>query len=240
MRIKCYLVMALVLLLVGCKTELYRNLPQDEANQMVALLRLNNIEAENEIDQKTGMATLMIDEDKFINAVALLRQNGFPRPKYANIEDMFPSGQLVTSPAQEHAKIAFLKEQQLERTLSNIEGVISARVSIAEPTQDDEFQAQPEKSASVYIKYSPQANLTTQENQIKGLIQNAIPGLSFDRISVFLQAANYGFQSAPAQQQEDDFTRFIKKIEDNKLPVIIGLVLLVLLSVFGFLFLRRK
>ncbi len=240
MKIKCGLVMVLVLLLVGCKTELYRNLPQNEANQMVALLRLNNIEAENQIDQKTGMATLMIDEDKFINAVALLRQNGFPRPKYASIEDMFPSGQLVTSPAQEQAKIAYLKEQQLERTLTNIEGVISARVSIAEPTQDDEFQAQPEKSASVYIKYSPQANLTTQENQIKGLIQNAIPGLSFDRISVFLQAANYGYQSAPAQESTDNVTQLINKVEDNKLPVIIGLVLLVLLSVFGFLFLRRK
>ena len=240
MRIKYALLIGLVLLLAGCKTELYRDLPQDEANEMVALLRLNNIEAENEIDQKTGMATLMIDEDKFINAVALLRQNGFPRPKYATIEDMFPSGQLVTSPAQEQAKIAFLKEQQLERTLTNIEGVISARVSIAEPTQDDEFQAQPEKSASVYIKYSPQANLTTQENQIKGLIQNAIPGLSYDRITVFLQAANYGYQTAPAQQPESGSASLIKKIEDNKLPIIIGLVILVLLSVFGFLFLRRK
>lgn len=240
MRIKCTLVMVLALLLVGCKTELYRDLPQDEANQMVALLRLNNIDAKNEIDQKTGMATLMIDGDKFINAVALLRQNGFPRPKYASIEEMFPSGQLVTSPAQEQAKIAFLKEQQLERILTTIDGVISARVSIAEATQDDEFQARPEKSASVYIKYSPQANLTTQESQIKGLIQNAIPRLSYDRISVFLQAATYGYQTAPEQQSVDGFTRFMNKIESNKLPVIIGLVLLVLLSVFGFVFLKRK
>ena len=201
----------LVLLLVGCKTELYRDLPQNEANQMVALLRLNNIDAENEIDEKTGMATLMIDETKFINAVALLRQNGFPRPKYASIEDMFPSGQLVTSPAQEAAKIAYLKEQQLERTLANIEGVISARVSIAEPEQDDEFQAKPEKSASVYIKYSPQANLTTQENQIKGLIQNAVPGLSYDRITVFLQAATMAINPLYQHKQKMIGLVFVKK-----------------------------
>ncbi|MBE8167778.1 MAG: EscJ/YscJ/HrcJ family type III secretion inner membrane ring protein, partial [Shewanella sp.] len=156
------------------------------------------------------------------------------------IEDLFPSGQLVTSPAQEDAKISYLKEQQLERTLSNLEGVISARVSIAESTQSDEFQAKEEKSASVYIKYSPQANLTTQENQIKSLIQNAVPGLSYDRITLFLQAANYGYQSAPPVKSDNEWSKLLAKVEYNKIPIVVGLVLLLLLSMFGFLWLRRK
>ncbi|MCL1076960.1 EscJ/YscJ/HrcJ family type III secretion inner membrane ring protein [Parashewanella spongiae] len=240
MKLRFSILAILLLLLTACKVELYRDLPQDEANHMVALLRLNNIDASNDIDPKTGMATLMIDENKFINAVALLRQNGFPKPKYMSIEDLFPSGQLVTSPAQEDAKISYLKEQQLERTLSNLEGVISARVSIAESTQSDEFQVKEEKSASVYIKYSPQANLTTQENQIKSLIQNAVPGLSYDRITLFIQAANYGYQSAPPVKNDNEWAKLIAKIEYNKVPIVIGLGMLLLLCMFGFFWLRRK
>ncbi len=240
MKLRSGILVVLLFLLAACKVELYRDLPQNEANHMVALLRLNSIDASNDIDPKTGMATLMIDENKFINAVALLRQNGFPKPKYMSIEDLFPSGQLVTSPAQEDAKISYLKEQQLERTLSNLEGVISARVSIAESTQSDEFQAKEEKSASVYIKYSPQANLTTQENQIKSLIQNAVPGLSYDRITLFLQAANYGYQSAPPVKSDNEWSKLLAKVEYNKIPIVVGLVLLLLLSMFGFLWLRRK
>ncbi|RLV59782.1 EscJ/YscJ/HrcJ family type III secretion inner membrane ring protein [Parashewanella curva] len=240
MRIRFLLFIPLILLLAGCKVELYRNLSQEEANQMVALLRLNDISASTQVDDKTGMATLMIDEHKFINAVALLRQNGLPKPKYADIEDLFPSGQLVTSPAQEEAKIAFLKEQQLERTLSNIEGVISARVSIAEPTQEDQFQVEQQKSASVYIKYSPQANLSTRENDIKGLVQNAVPGLSYERISLFLQAANYGYQSAPPLKDEDMWSEVISIIEENKMPAVISLTLIFLLSLVGVVWLRRR
>ena len=127
-----WLALLLALLLSGCKVQLYQNLPQAEANQMVALLMLNHIDASSEMDAKTGKVTLKIEKDQFINAVELLRQNGYPKAEYVGIEQLFPSGQLVSSPAQEEAKMSYLKEQQLERTLSNMDGVISARVSIAQ------------------------------------------------------------------------------------------------------------
>lgn len=57
-----YLCLLLVLFLTGCKVELYRNLPQDEANQMVALLMLNHIDVNSEIDGKTGKVTLQIEK----------------------------------------------------------------------------------------------------------------------------------------------------------------------------------
>ncbi|MCY7264671.1 hypothetical protein K6W19_31620, partial [Pseudomonas protegens] len=73
-------ILLLVFALTGCKVDLYRDLPQDEANQMVALLMLNHIDASAEADQKSGNVSLKIDKDQFINAVELLRQNGFPKP----------------------------------------------------------------------------------------------------------------------------------------------------------------
>lgn len=228
----------LVLTLTGCKVDLYRDLPQDEANQMVALLMLNHIDASAESDQKTANVTLTIEKDQFINAVELLRQNGFPKPHYANIEDLFPSGQLVTSPAQEEAKMGYLKEQQLERTLSSMDGVISARVSIAEPAPDTGRQVAQTKSSSVYIKYSPQANLTNTENQIKRLVQNAVPGLSYDNISVFLQAASYRYQ--PVSQPSGDVSQVSRQLAQYKLPLVVGLSGIMLLSLGGMWWMRRK
>ena len=150
-----WLALLMALLLSGCKVQLYQNLPQAEANQMVALLMLNHIDASSEMDGKTGKVALKIEKDQLINAVELLRQNGYPKAEYVGIEQLFPSGQLVSSPAQEEAKMHF-KEQQLERTLSNMDGVISARVSIAQndSSASGSHQTPDQKSASVYIKYS--------------------------------------------------------------------------------------
>ena len=86
----------------------------------------------SDIDAKTGKVTLKIEKEISLSMVELLRQNGYPKANYVDIEQLFPSGQLVSSPAQEEAKMSYLKEQQLERTLSNMDGVISARVSIAQ------------------------------------------------------------------------------------------------------------
>jgi len=230
----------LVLMLTGCKVDLFRDLPQDEANQMVALLMLNHIDATAETDQKSGKVSLKIEKDQFINAVELLRQNGFPKPHFTNIEDLFPSGQLVTSPAQEEAKMGYLKEQQLERTLSSMDGVIRARVSIAEPAVDINRQTPQNKSASVYIKYSPQANLSNSENQIKSLIQNAVPGLDFEHISVFLQATSYRYQAITPPTKSSSIDQITAKVEQHKFPIMISLSGIFLISIGGMWLMRRK
>ncbi|MCL1123676.1 type III secretion system inner membrane ring lipoprotein SctJ [Shewanella surugensis] len=221
----------LVLLFIsGCKMDLYRGLPQDEANQMLALLMLNNIDADAEVEQKTGTITLSIDKDKFINAVELLRQNGFPKDHYTSIEDLFPSGQLVTSPAQEKAKMNYFKEQQLERTLSSMKGVISARVSIADTVVENNSLEPIVKSASAYIKYSPEANLNNVESQIKSLIKNSVPQLEFANISLLLQAADYQYKPQEVVPEADHSSQdFVSEYRF----AILGVLGFFLLLVFG-------
>ncbi len=183
---------SLILLIAGCKIDLYSDMPELEANQMLALLMLRDIPAEKKI-VKGGNVTIRVDEKQFVNAVELLRQNGLPLKKVATMEDLFPSGQLVTSPAQEHAKITFLKEQQLEKMLRAMDGVINAQVSIAEGVSQN-YRETPQPSASVFIKYSPDHNFSTRAMEIKNLVRNSIPNLSPEHISVVMQAADYRYQ----------------------------------------------
>lgn len=221
-----WLTLVLAILLTGCKVELYQNLPQAEANQMVALLMLNHIDVNSDIDAKTGKVTLKIDKDQFINAVELLRQNGYPKANYIDIEQLFPSGQLVSSPAQEEAKMSYLKEQQLERTLSNMDGVISARVSIAQNVKNgaNNYSNATDKSASVHIKYSPEANLSSSETQIRSLIKNAVPDLQYENISLFLQPADFRYQSVAQQSKaSDDWDDLRNWLVANKTYFTIGL-----------------
>ncbi len=83
------------------------------------------------------MVGLTVDKRQFINAVELLRQNGFPRQRFITVDELFPANQLVTSPTQEQAKMVFLKEQQLENMLSHMDGVIHADVTVAMPMSVD-------------------------------------------------------------------------------------------------------
>lgn len=125
------LLFGLLPLLSGCKSELYSKLDEKEANQMMALLIYNNIPADKRVE-KEGV-TLLVERERFVDAVEVLRQNGLPRRKTVTMQELFPSGQLVTSPEQEEAKLNFLKSQQIEKMLGSMDGVINAEVSVAEP-----------------------------------------------------------------------------------------------------------
>lgn len=192
-RLACLALIAA--LLGGCKMELYGNLPEAEANRMLALLMLRRIDAEKETT-KGDTATILVDRSQFVDAVELLRQNGLPSRHLATIEDLFPPGQLVTSPAQEQAKITFLKEQQLQRMLLSMDGVIEAQVAIAETPATGRYDP-PIPSASVFIKYSPDRNLEARLAQIRELVVKGVPGLQPENVTVVMQRTDYEYLSAP-------------------------------------------
>jgi len=184
-----FLLFIAALVLSGCKEELYRDLTQSDANQMMVILTNSHIDSEKVVT-KDGSFVLSVNKANFIDAVDILHMHGYPRRDYQSVNDIFPSGQLVTSPAQELVKINYLKEQSLEKMLSDIDGVITARVSVALGVNSDSGDATP-GSASVFIKYSPDVNLDGFITQIKSLVHNSVPELTYESISVVLQPAQY-------------------------------------------------
>lgn len=188
-----YVLLALAFaFLAGCKVELYNNLSEPEANEMLALLLLRDIAANKQL-LKDNLVAITVEKDDFSEAVEVLRQYGLPRRSTARIEDLFPSGQLVTSPTQEQAKILFLKEQQLEAMLINMNGVIRAQVSVAESTPQSRRDL-PILSASVLLKYSPDHNLNSREADVRALVQKGVPNLHAENISVVLEPTEYRYR----------------------------------------------
>ncbi|EAA9158796.1 SPI-2 type III secretion system apparatus lipoprotein SsaJ [Salmonella enterica subsp. enterica] len=188
----------LTFFLTACDVDLYRSLPEDEANQMLALLMQHHIDAEKK--QEEDGVTLRVEQSQFINAVELLRLNGYPHRQFTTADKMFPANQLVVSPQEEQQKINFLKEQRIEGMLSQMEGVINAKVTIALPTYDEGSNASP-SSVSVFIKYSPQVNMEAFRVKIKDLIEMSIPGLQYSKISILMQPAEFRMvPDVPARQ----------------------------------------
>ncbi|CNI25053.1 EscJ/YscJ/HrcJ family type III secretion inner membrane ring protein SsaJ [Yersinia pekkanenii] len=235
------LLLLVVVSLSGCGIALYSGLSEGEANQMLALLMLHQIKAEKQ-SEKGGTVGLSVDKSQFINAVELLRQNGFPRQRFVTVDELFPSNQLVTSPGQEQIKMVYLKEQQLESMLSHMDGVIHADVTIAMPAPTDGKSSVPH-AASVFIKYSPEVNLQSYQPQIKNLIRDGIPGIDYSQISVVMQPANYRFSATASQQQtgaEMSLQWLLRHAGTIQIAVGGVLVLLAGLSMAGLLrYLRR-
>ena len=180
----------LSLLLAGCKIELYSGLTEKEGNEMLAILLDGGIPSEKLLD-KDKMVTLMVETDDVSRSVKLLRSYGYPKEKYSSIGDIFPKDGLISSPTEERARYTYSMSQELSSTLSMIDGVITARVHVVLPQEQDTItDVNFPSSASVFIKYTPELELAGFIPKVKTLVANSIEGLSLDKITVSLFPAS--------------------------------------------------
>jgi len=91
--------------------------------------------------------------------------------------------------------------QELSRTVSEIDGVLSARVHLVLPENDPLRQQLVPSSASVFIRHRTSASLSDLVPQVKMLVANGIAGLSYDKVSVILVAVA---ERAPAVRNNRD------------------------------------
>ena len=174
-----------ILLLAGCKVELYSGLPERDANAMLAVLLRHHIDSDKQ-PGKEGAATLRVDEKRVAEAVDLLQDYGYPRDKFDSIGALFPKEGLISSPLEERVRYIYALSQDVSQTLSQIEGVITARVHLVMPEGKPFDKTVVPASASVFIKYREGTELAAFVPQIKMIVNNGIQGLTYDKISVAL------------------------------------------------------
>lgn len=174
-----------LLLLAGCKTELYTGLQQMEANEMVAILLQRSIGAEK-THNKDGLDAVLVERSQFAEAVGVLREHGFPRKRFENIGDVFKASGMVSSPLQDRARFLYALSQELSATVSEIDGVLSARVEVVLPNNDIMQRNPTPSSASVFVRYDQASNIAELVPQIKMLVANSVEDLAYNKVSVVL------------------------------------------------------
>jgi type III secretion protein J len=182
-------IILLATLLSGCRIELYSGLSENDVNNMLAIMMSNGIDSKKVADKKGNSFALHVDEAKVPMAVDILRENGYPRDKSVAIGDLFKKEGLVSSPLEERVRYIYALSQSLQETLTQIDGVLVARVHIVIPDNDPFNDNIKPSSASVFIKYRPGSNLVDIKSQIKRIVENSIEGLSYEEVSVVMLPA---------------------------------------------------
>jgi len=190
-RLGTWVAVFLAIALASCKTELYTGLDEREANEMMAVLLKNGIDARR-VREKDGSSSLHVDEGRLASAIDLLKANGYPRQKFANLGDVFKSSGLIASPTEDRARIMYALSQELARTISDIDGVLSARVHVVLPKNDLLRQDLTPSSASVFVRHDARVPLKQLLPQIKQLVTNSIEGLAYEKVSVVFVPVDRG------------------------------------------------
>lgn len=181
------LAMLLVLALAACsrQVELMASMPEPEANEVMAALQNAGIHADKSAG-KEGMVGLSIEASQVGRAVDLLRSKGLPHTRYAGMGQVFKKEGLISSPLEERARYLYALSQELGQTLSQIDGVIVARVHVVLPERGGAGDAAQPSSAAVFIKYQEGYNLDVLQPQIRRLVNHSIPGLTPEKVSIVL------------------------------------------------------
>ncbi|MDJ0630839.1 MAG: type III secretion inner membrane ring lipoprotein SctJ [Rhodobacter sp.] len=177
--------LAILLLLAGCKETIHSDLPEREANEIAAVLYAQGISPSKET-QKGGRYSVSVPKAEFGAAIAILAKVGLPRQSYRTIGDIFPDDSVVGTPFEERARFSFALSEELSRTLTEIDGVHFARVHIVIP-EKGRFQdtTQPSK-ASLAIYHRADFDPSVHVPQMKKLVTFAVPDLVYDDVSVSL------------------------------------------------------
>ncbi len=171
--------------LSACSQQLYGNLGETDANEIVSVLRNEGLAAEKRQATEKVWRVDVSGAD-FARAVSVMRTQNLPSQSFEGLGSVFKKDSLVSTEVEERARFTYALAQELQRTLSQMEGVVLARVHPV-VVSNDQFTSKPKvASASVFIKHRADVDLTPRIQMIRELVANGIEGLPPERVSVAL------------------------------------------------------
>ncbi|NWC93856.1 MULTISPECIES: type III secretion system inner membrane ring lipoprotein SctJ [unclassified Pseudomonas] len=237
------LLISLVFMLNGCsdRVELHRQLSEQEANEVIAELADKHIRAQK-VPAKDGVVVAVNAAD-IGRAVRTLEAAGLPRVARTTLGDTFRKEGVISTPLEERARYIYALSQELEATLSNIDGVIVARVHVVLPERIAPGEPVQPASASVFIKHDPRLDPDNIRARVRRMVASSIPGMTTavdnpQKLTViFVPATAY-----QEQQRLAYFGPFLVPADDIgfwRACVVLSLASLVL-AVLAVLFLRNR
>lgn len=185
------LALGCMVLLAACsQKDLYSKLTEQQANEMVAALRVAGVAAEKEAREGGKSFSVTTSGTDFPRAVEVLNAAGLPKKSFEDIGQIYPKSGFVTNPTEDRARFTHALQQEIGGTLSSIPGVVQARVHVSIPEKDHLSDKVAPATASVFIKHRADVDMNAQVGQIKGMVVNAIEGLPYENVTVALFKAD--------------------------------------------------
>lgn len=189
--------MCLMLLLGGCsdETDLFSGLSEQDSNDVIASLADQHIDARKR-SEKTGVV-ISVPTGDINRAVRVLDAAGLPRRSRTSLGEIFKKEGVISTPLEERARYIYALSQELEATLSQIDGVIVARVHVVLPERIAPGEPVQPASAAVFIKHTAALDPDSVRGRIQQMVASSIPGMSGEPLDskkfaiVFVPAAEF-------------------------------------------------
>ncbi|WP_259374707.1 type III secretion system inner membrane ring lipoprotein SctJ [Roseateles aquatilis] len=173
----CAVLLASTLAACSGSIDLYTGLSEKDANEVTAELDRHGLSA-SKIPGGKLLFAVRVPQDRFASAVAILQAAGLPRSSFSRMGDIFKKDGMISTPTEERARFLSALSQELESTLSQIDGVVLARVHPVLPERIVPGEPVLPSSCSILIKHVPGWNTAAYEPRIRKLVLAGIPGLS--------------------------------------------------------------
>jgi type III secretion protein J len=220
----------------GERIELHSQLSEQDANEVIAELADKHIAAEKRIGKES--VSVLVSTEDINRAVHILAAAGLPKRSRNSLGEIFQKDGVISTPLEERARYIYALSQELEATLSQIDGVVVARVHVVLPERIAPGEPVQPASAAVFVKHRSDLDPDSVLPRIRRLVASSIPGLSGKEKQklaiVFVPSESY--REAPRLVRIGPYMVPQERIELLQLLLIVGLVgavlvLLVLVAV---------
>jgi type III secretion protein J len=216
--------LALLLALSGCKVGLYSGLNEQEANEIVAALSAEGLDASKErLDGNNWQ--VQVEENRLGRALDVLRTQGLPHDRYASMGDVFQKQGLVSTPSEERMRYIYAVSQELSQTLRNVDGVVTARVHVVIPANDPLSDKIRPSSAAVFIKHRSDVDLRLLAPAVKEMVAHSIEGLTHEQVSLSLFEARRSVDTSGAAGGVAGERQILGVLPTQTAVVLLGLLL---------------
>jgi type III secretion protein J len=176
-------------ILTGCtkvQKTVVQSVNQEEANKILLILANNNINADKKKDEKDEFFSILVEPKNEILALNVLSNYGEPAKTHDSLGQIFKKEGMISSPMEEFARYTYALDQEIESTLSQIDGIISVKVQVSLPMPSENLWSSEaaKPGAAIFIKYRPGYRIDLLTNRIKLLVSKAVPGLTTDMVEV--------------------------------------------------------
>jgi type III secretion protein J len=186
---KLLIVVVVSLMLAGCQQELFQDLAERDANDMLSALLKRGVYA-TKTDQGKGLFSVSVDESQVVSSLEILRRQSLPPRVFESLGTTFPKEGMMSSPIEEEARLGFAIAQELAGTCAELDGVLTARVHVVMQKQDPVTEVVTLASASIFLRYLPGSSVNQYVPHIRNLATKAVPDLKYDNTYVFLFPAS--------------------------------------------------
>ena len=214
------------------KVDLLTGITEPEGNEALSALLDVGIDADKQVT-KDG-TIVRVPATEVGRALDTLSALGLPRERFDGMGEIFRKEGLVSSPLEERARYIYALSQELANTLTQVDGVLTARVHVVLPERGSVGETALPSTAAVFIRHRRDITLDALQPQIRRLVTHSIPGLNEEQVTVVLFPAQPVLADRSSANSLDSAGASLQQVIQQAGPVArVGLLVLAALAALG-------